>query len=93
MTLDAQESERLWRTLGQMNAQLGTTHELASDTALRLERFERTLIARSEFAGRQGAKKGARLQGALVAALISLAGAIANYYSAQHPSAPSHAAP
>jgi len=89
MTLDANESERLWRTLGQMNAQIGVTHDLATDAVVRLERFERTLLAKSEFAGRQGAKKGARLQGALVAALISLAGAVANYYSA-HPHGDTH---
>lgn len=90
VTLDANESERLWRMLGQLNEQVGQALDIASDTALRVERLERNIVAKSEAAGRKGARKGARWQATLVASAISLMAAVANYYAAKAPAQPAN---
>ncbi|HEX7273108.1 MAG TPA: hypothetical protein VF420_13255 [Casimicrobiaceae bacterium] len=81
--LDAVEAEKLWEHLAQLSAQIGDVHAIATDTVIRLDKFERNLLHQSEQAGRRGAKRGARNQAAIVAAVITVLGAVANYFSAR----------
>lgn len=90
MTFDANESERLWRTLAQLNEQVGRAVDLSTENQLRLERFERTFLKKSERAAHVGARKGARYQALLVSAVIGVLQSIATYYAVKSQTAQAH---
>ncbi len=83
MVLDANESERLWRMLGRLNEQVAQCLDVSTAASLKVERLERTMVAKSEYAGRVGAKKGARYQAALVSAAIGLMSVIGTYFASR----------
>jgi hypothetical protein len=79
MVLDANESERLWRTLGLLNAQVESLELRIGELTLELRRIERGFRQESRHVARRSGGKTALA----ISAVVAIASAVSSYFTAR----------
>jgi hypothetical protein len=79
MVLDATESERLWRTLGMLNAQVEGLENRIGELTLEIRRVERGFRQESRHVARRSGGKTALV----ISAVVAIASAISSYFTAR----------